>query len=332
MGTRNLTMVINKKGDLKVAQYGQWDGYPEGQGVTILNFAKGAGNLEALEKTLEDVEFYTLDMPYIQEYDNKYAGWGAPDNRTEADKFWFSNTHSRDVGGEILANLISLDRDKLPAEHEGKILLQNNVEFGKNSLFCEWAYCLNLQTNKLQVFEGFNKDEAQEYPLFATTADERTENNGYCGCRLVKEFDFEGLPSAEEFVQIIEDAIRELKKQSDKAKIVAICSDKAKIVAICEDLGWHVNDCGGYFEIAQPSPMGEDFFFTACVENIVQDIREYAKDFDPDEHAAMWYEREKWRGMRNLLNDADAIQNMLIELAGAVAKMESGAKNDELLF
>lgn len=330
MGTRNLTMVINKKGDLKVAQYGQWDGYPEGQGVTILNFAKGAGNLEALEKTLENVEFYTLDMPYIQEYNNKYAGWGAPDNRTEADKFWFSNTHSRDIGGEILFNLISLDMDKLPAEHEGKILLQNEVEFGKNSLFCEWAYCLNLHTNKLQVFEGFNKDEAQEYPLFATTADERAENNGYFGCRLVKEFDLEGLPSAEEFVQIIKDAIKELQKQSDKAK-------KAKIVAICENLGWQVNDCGEYFEIAQPSPMGEDFFFTVEVENIVQNIRDYASNFDPEEHATMWFEieNERWRGLRNLLNDADAIQDMLNELAEAVAQVECGraeAENDEPLF
>ena len=40
MGTRNLTLVKDKEGKTKVAQYGQWDGYPEGQGSTILNFIK----------------------------------------------------------------------------------------------------------------------------------------------------------------------------------------------------------------------------------------------------------------------------------------------------
>lgn len=40
MGTRNLTIVIDKQGALKVAQYGQWDGYPSGQGAVVLEFAK----------------------------------------------------------------------------------------------------------------------------------------------------------------------------------------------------------------------------------------------------------------------------------------------------
>lgn len=31
MGTRHQQRVINKEGVVKVSQYGQWDGYPEGQ-------------------------------------------------------------------------------------------------------------------------------------------------------------------------------------------------------------------------------------------------------------------------------------------------------------
>ena len=45
MGTRNLTIVRNKEGIIRVAQYGQWDGYPEGQGITALNFIKNKDNL-----------------------------------------------------------------------------------------------------------------------------------------------------------------------------------------------------------------------------------------------------------------------------------------------
>ncbi len=39
-GTRNLTCVV-VGGEYKVAQYGQWDGYPSGQGLTALNFLRG---------------------------------------------------------------------------------------------------------------------------------------------------------------------------------------------------------------------------------------------------------------------------------------------------
>lgn len=37
MGTRHLIEVV-VDGQIKVAQYGQWDGYPSGQGVDVLKF------------------------------------------------------------------------------------------------------------------------------------------------------------------------------------------------------------------------------------------------------------------------------------------------------
>jgi len=39
MGTRGLTSVIYKN-ETKIAQYGQWDHYPAGQGATVLKFLK----------------------------------------------------------------------------------------------------------------------------------------------------------------------------------------------------------------------------------------------------------------------------------------------------
>ena len=47
MGTRHLTCVV-KDGDYKVAQYGQWDGYPSGQGIDILTFLREELNRDVL--------------------------------------------------------------------------------------------------------------------------------------------------------------------------------------------------------------------------------------------------------------------------------------------
>lgn len=153
MGTRNLTMVINKKGELKVAQYGQWDGYPEGQGTTILEFARNKEKMRLLETALENVKFYNKcnDIDdYIESYDKKLAN--GIDRRTDDDIYWFNNFHTRDLGGEILDSIVLLDKSKLPDSHNGIIYLNDSSDFGKDDVFCEWAYCINLQTNKLECY------------------------------------------------------------------------------------------------------------------------------------------------------------------------------------
>ena len=59
MGTRNLTCVV-KGGEYKIAQYGQWDGYPTGAGKKILNFLKNA-NLEIFSEKVSQLRFVTAE-------------------------------------------------------------------------------------------------------------------------------------------------------------------------------------------------------------------------------------------------------------------------------
>lgn len=51
MGTRHLICVFFQ-GKWVVAQYGQWDGYPEGQGVKIYRFLSVARNIDNLKAGL----------------------------------------------------------------------------------------------------------------------------------------------------------------------------------------------------------------------------------------------------------------------------------------
>lgn len=102
-----------------------------------------------------------------------------------------------------------------------------------------------------------------------------------------------------------------------------------------EALGWTVCDhrdseYGGYVELYKYSPAGEDFSFTAygdTIEKLVRDVQEYAADFDVDEHVDLWADNRGIGGcpgtFRELVRDAEAIQEMLDELA---LEISSGRK------
>lgn len=96
-----------------------------------------------------------------------------------------------------------------------------------------------------------------------------------------------------------------------------------------ELLDWSVHIYDDCIEFEKYSPAGEDFILTitgndeACV---VEQVRECAYDFDPDEHAEMWVEIRGKRGVpnsiRTLIDDADAIKEMVFELADALREAE----------
>lgn len=61
MGTRHHQAVINRNGETKISQYGQWDGYPEGQGIDILRYLRD-GNLEKYHENVCKIEQATEEQ------------------------------------------------------------------------------------------------------------------------------------------------------------------------------------------------------------------------------------------------------------------------------
>lgn len=98
-----------------------------------------------------------------------------------------------------------------------------------------------------------------------------------------------------------------------------------KYIDILEGLDWCV--CGYYddgrADLEKYSPAGEDYVICVGVASLAESVREYAEDFDPDEHIEMWIEARR-NGVggvpstRELVEDADEIQAMLNELADAL--------------
>jgi hypothetical protein len=155
MGTRNLTVVKNLEGTTKIAQYGQWDGYPSYSGITALEFLRDKVNRNNLLVELQNVEFISEE-----ECDEIYNSFPDVSNWENKD---FLNAHPglhRDTGIKIL---------EVVANSTNTIKTIDNSEFANDSLFCEGIYEVDFSTNKFT--SNFN-DIVAEYDLDNLPTDE----------------------------------------------------------------------------------------------------------------------------------------------------------------
>lgn len=196
MGTRHL-VAVQIDGDYKVAQYGQWDGYPDGQGVRVLDFLRN-GNIEGLKanlnRTFEPTEEDNRRMWAEFGVDIVASNGMVPYDRSNEFAARYPTIH-RNTGAGIL---------ELIAEAEGgdKIPLRLNIEFAADSLFCEWAYVIDFDINTFEVYKGFNKAPVPADSRFAHLAydDEQSGRDTYYQVALAQSWKLEALPSKEEFL------------------------------------------------------------------------------------------------------------------------------------
>jgi hypothetical protein len=170
MGTRNLTMVI-QNGQTKVAQYGQWDGYPEGQGATALKFLKSS-NLQHFTNQLQKCQFL------------KDSGGYPP-----------SNFVDRDHGAEIL--------NEINNTNESEIKLIDSTNFAGDSVFCEWGYVVDFDTQTFEVYKGFNKIPLVENDRFFFLQTDGG-NHGHYPIKILEKFSLTDLPTLSKFLEICE--------------------------------------------------------------------------------------------------------------------------------
>lgn len=105
-----------------------------------------------------------------------------------------------------------------------------------------------------------------------------------------------------------------------------------KLKRICENLDWTIREYEEDIELAKYSPAGEDFFFTVSKKNFLEDVIIYAESFDSDEHAEMWIINMNTvsgvpQSIRTLIDDADVIKDMLLELAKNLSRSKKLWKN-----
>jgi len=195
MGTRNLTAVIVNETPA-IAQYGQWDGHPSGQGATVLKFCRNH---------LSTQEGRAAFLGKLAK-----CRW---ENGTEVDEFlrsigcqngWMNGNQSakfnerfpymtRDHGAKIL-DMVN------DAPDDAEIVLTNSYEFAQESLSCEYAYVVDLTRNTLEAYVGFQKTPLPEGERFSGMG----PNRGYYPVRLAGKWDLNDLPTQAAFEAVVD--------------------------------------------------------------------------------------------------------------------------------
>lgn len=202
MGTRHLT-VVQLDGIYRIAQYGQWDGYPEGQGITILHFLRDYMDRPHFLSKLRALTW--IDRPTLQ---NRWVSCGADirspmvDMATsEAFADRYPHLH-RNTGAKVLY---------LVHDSDGPLQLDDGIGFAQDSLFCEWAYVIDFDLDLLQVYKGFNKTPLFPGERFYTDdpdfLDARSE--GYEPVRILTHFFLSDLPADDAFISAIDEAVHD---------------------------------------------------------------------------------------------------------------------------
>ena len=197
MGTRGLT-IVKSAGTFPVSQYGQWDHYPDGQGLTALRFcreylATPAGR-ERFKEDLKKVRFIG-EGEHARLWE---AALGKPSSENGYEKV--------DDCKQFARRFPALDRDlgagvlEYIAKHDGEVLTSSQLDFAADSLFCEGAYMVDLDANEFVSFHGFNKDASRNTMRLGPLKEDPERDEKYAHIYEIACFSLDKLPTDEEYL------------------------------------------------------------------------------------------------------------------------------------
>lgn len=187
MGTRHI-ITVKKDRKTKLQNYGQWDGYPTGQGKEIAEFIQNKLNLEKFKEAVNKLKFLS-DKQAEKNWEEKQNG---PKHVLE--KTVFQNSPMavkcpelhRDTGAKILRLIQDgvleysgryFKGDEYfekPGELQG-YSVQGTVKTTDKS-WCEYEYIINLDSETVTVIDLYaNKKKRYKFQDFTADAMEKLD-------------------------------------------------------------------------------------------------------------------------------------------------------------
>jgi hypothetical protein len=187
MGTRGI-IGVHVDGVDKLT-YNHFDSYPEGLGVSMLDQCRKLAKhgWDAVKKQAKVIRLVNDDDKPTAEDIEKFGGFMNLGVGNQSPNDWYCVL--REMQGNLLANF------------EAGVMIDSGT-FILDSLFCEWGYIVNLDTMKLEVYEGF-QSAPHGKGRFAKAHEPKERRGGdqYYPCAMIVEFDLTKLPTKRDFLR-----------------------------------------------------------------------------------------------------------------------------------
>jgi len=182
-------------GEEKVT-YNHSDSYPSGLGVDVFQFVRdfSTDKLKEIARSIELVDRNSnptqKQIGHCFSYEIVDLGGG---NQFVEDWYWLLHNAQRNL------NLYA----------DGLKYMIDSRNFLYDSVFCEYAYIINLDTELLEVYKGFNKDKNAKGRYVEVTDKMRKEsglNKDYYGTKLIATFSLDQIHDQmdeKEFIEAI---------------------------------------------------------------------------------------------------------------------------------
>lgn len=173
-----------RKNNVDKTTYNHVDSYPSGLGAEVVEFFADA-DLVKLGEVFDSIQLVKHDDIVTEDIAKTIPAELADFKVDGGQKTFYC--YLRNAQGD------------LSVYPEGLKYMIDNHDFITDSLFCEWGYIVNLDTGKLEVWQGFQKSPT-EGNRYGTTQDE----GGYYPCKMVAEFTQEEIRSGD-FDKLVEE-------------------------------------------------------------------------------------------------------------------------------
>ncbi|KAL1632727.1 hypothetical protein SLS56_003424 [Neofusicoccum ribis] len=203
MGTRHLILVYYK-GAYHIAQYGQWDGYPSGQGAIVLAFARDPTNITRLKAVIDAGLLYEPTEVQIRNYRDEAEtleeDWYERYMKTSILELRRANQEEFRRPMELVCPTLSCYTGarilELAANAEGPFPVVREGFKGCE----EWVYVVDLDEGVVEAWDCDGSREDQIESERFDDVEEWLEMDGY-PLSLVGKWALDGLPSKKEFVR-----------------------------------------------------------------------------------------------------------------------------------
>ncbi len=140
MGTRGAFGFHSEKKD-KVS-YSHYDSYPDGLGQDIMNFIRHE-TLDSLKEIGARIQMVSSDSKPTPQQINECQNWTDMSVSNQSTNDWYC--------------LLRKSQGNLDAFNHGLNYMLDSNDFLLDSLFCEYAYIINIDNKTLEFYSGFNQ-------------------------------------------------------------------------------------------------------------------------------------------------------------------------------